>query len=238
MPEPLWKQLVKRILAPVQARELHRRSRCCTSFGEHFDLTQDTTIGSSIRIRAFQAREEIIRLLELIERCRCQRLLEVGTARGGTLYLLCRAAVEDATIVSVDLPRGRFGGGYPFWLEPVLRSFPGPDQNLILIKGDSGDPAIIRKISDSLQGPADFVLIDGDHSYGGVKRDFQNFKPLVREGGLLAFHDIVPGSPDAVGGVPDFWQEVKKTEAETLEIVESWDQGGYGIGVVVKREQP
>jgi hypothetical protein len=39
--------------------------------------------------------------------------LEIGTARGGTLFFLTRLASPHATIVSVDLPGGPFGGGYP-----------------------------------------------------------------------------------------------------------------------------
>ena len=39
-------------------------------------------------------------------------VLEIGTARGGTLYLWTQAATDDAVIVSIDLPGGPFGGAY------------------------------------------------------------------------------------------------------------------------------
>lgn len=35
----------------------------------------------------------------------------------------------------------------------------------------------------------DFVFIDGDHSYNGVKKDLQAYYPLVRPGGLFSGHD-------------------------------------------------
>ena len=35
----------------------------------------------------------------------------------------------------------------------------------------------------------DFVLIDGDHSYEGVKSDFLKIRPYVRSGGVICFHD-------------------------------------------------
>jgi predicted O-methyltransferase YrrM len=38
----------------------------------------------------------------------------------------------------------------------------------------------------------DFLFIDGDHTYEGVKQDFEMYTPLVRKGGLVAMHDIVP----------------------------------------------
>ncbi len=33
------------------------------------------------------------------------------------------------------------------------------------------------------------LLIDADHSYGGVKADFEKWSPLVAPGGLIIFHD-------------------------------------------------
>jgi hypothetical protein len=35
-----------------------------------------------------------------------------------------------------------------------------------------------------------------------------------------------------VGGVPQFWQEVRRQHARSWEFVERWDQGGFGIGVI------
>lgn len=35
----------------------------------------------------------------------------------------------------------------------------------------------------------DFVFIDGDHSYEGVKRDIRLWKPKVKKGGYLIGHD-------------------------------------------------
>ena len=37
----------------------------------------------------------------------------------------------------------------------------------------------------------DFVLIDGDHSYESVKRDFELVKNLIPSGGTIIFHDTV-----------------------------------------------
>jgi predicted O-methyltransferase YrrM len=35
----------------------------------------------------------------------------------------------------------------------------------------------------------DFLFIDGDHTYDAVKRDFENYFPKVKHGGLIFFHD-------------------------------------------------
>lgn len=39
--------------------------------------------------------------------------------------------------------------------------------------------------------PIRFLLIDADHSYEGVKRDFELWSPLVAPGGLIVFHDYL-----------------------------------------------
>jgi predicted O-methyltransferase YrrM len=87
----------------------------------------------------------------------------------------------------------------------------------------------------------DLLFIDGDHSYNGVKKDFTDYSPLVRKGGWIAFHDIIPaGLKDEgvqrggwTGGVPEFWNEVKRT-CEHFEIIENTQQDGSGIGVLVQ----
>jgi predicted O-methyltransferase YrrM len=38
-------------------------------------------------------------------------------------------------------------------------------------------------------GPIAFLLIDADHSYDGVKADFETWAPLVAPGGTIVFHD-------------------------------------------------
>ncbi len=61
---------------------------------------------------AWQVRDELIALGEILALKRPERAVEIGTARGGTLFFLTRLASPRATIVSVDLP----GGGVRGWL--------------------------------------------------------------------------------------------------------------------------
>ena len=41
----------------------------------------------------------------------------------------------------------------------------------------------------SIGKAVDFLLIDGDHSYEGVKRDWENFSGLLNTDAFVAFHD-------------------------------------------------
>lgn len=40
-----------------------------------------------------------------------------------------------------------------------------------------------------IPGEIDFVFIDGDHSYEGVKRDLDTYTPKLKCGGVIALHD-------------------------------------------------
>jgi hypothetical protein len=57
------------------------------------------------------------------------------------------------------------------------------------------------------------------------------YSPLVRKGGLMAFHDICTHSPDQDCGVDQLWREIC-TKHKSWEHVENPDQGMYGIGVL------
>jgi cephalosporin hydroxylase len=183
-----------------------------------------------IRITPMQVRSEIEAFLELLVARAPRVVLEIGTADGGTLFLFTRVADPGALMISVDLPGGPFGGGYASWKAALYRSFARPGQEIHLLRGDSHDPSTAKRVTERLGNePVDLLFIDGDHTYEGVKADFETYSPLVRSGGLIAFHDIVPGSEEAVGGVPRFWDELKRSPGSG-EIVADWNQGGYGIG--------
>lgn len=53
-------------------------------------------------LRAKQVEEEIGQLYKLVASMRAQSVCEIGTYRGGTLYLWCRAAAPAATVISID----------------------------------------------------------------------------------------------------------------------------------------
>jgi hypothetical protein len=63
-----------------------------------------------ITITSWQKKAEIVSLLRFLEQSPPKRIAEIGTATGGTLFMLTQVAAPDATIVSVDLPGGKLGG--------------------------------------------------------------------------------------------------------------------------------
>lgn len=185
-----------------------------------------------VDIKPVQIFDELLNLAKITYKLRPKNILEIGTAKGGTLFVFCRISLPNATIISIDLPGGPFGGGYPIYRTLLYRAFVKPGQRIHLIRADSHDPRTLEKVKEVLKGELlDVLFIDGDHTYEGVKRDFEMYSPLVKRGGIIAFHDIVSGPPENVGGVPKFWNEIKHGY-DYLEIVKDWTQNGYGIGVV------
>ena len=135
-------------------------------------------------------------------------------------------------IISIDLPGGRFGGGYAEWRKPFYESFAIHKQKIHLVRENSHAPATFNMVKKILEGcKLDFLFIDGDHTYNGVKSDFEMYSRLVGGGGIIALHDIVPSPPENVGGVPRFWDEIKHCFNYT-ELVKEQEQGGYGIAVI------
>lgn len=185
-------------------------------------------------IRPMQVPSELAGLIRRIEEKKPKTVLEIGTARGGTLFLLCRFAAEDATIVSVDLPYGRNGGGYPRWKEPHYRRFAQPGQTLELMRANSHASSTVDRVREAVGGAGiDFILIDADHSYDGVKQDYENYRPLLAPGGLIALHDVLPNELDPSIDVDRFWTELERDETvETETIIADPNQGMYGIGLV------
>jgi cephalosporin hydroxylase len=228
------RRTVQPALAPLAVRNLRRSAERAGTIDGALDLVFDYGF-AGIRIAPMQSRQEIRALLELVAAERPRVVLEIGTARGGTLFLWTRVTAPDALLVSVDLPDGDFGGGYPEWRAPLYRAFARDEQRIELLRADSHAEATRDLVREQLGGrDVDFLFIDGDHTYDGVARDFDLYAPLVRPGGLVALHDIVPqGDSEAllVGEVPQFWAELRERH-DVKELVEDWQQGCFGIGVV------
>jgi len=179
-----------------------------------------------------QIRSEYVRLATLVQERKPEVVVEIGTANGGTLVAWCALAQPKAVIVSIDLPGGVHGGGYAYWRSFVYRRFAQPGQSLRLLRADSHLLATRETLQTILPPEGiDFLFIDGDHTYEGVKADFEMYSRLVRRGGLVALHDVCKHPPEMNCHVDKFWQEVQQ-KYKTSVIIENANQGGFGIGVV------
>ena len=184
-------------------------------------------------IAPWQIRSEIQKLVEIVAERRPCTVLEIGTASGGTLFLWTRVVHPEGSIISLDLPAGLFGGGYPEWKIPLYRAFALPGQEIHLLRADSHKPESVEQVKSLLAGRRiDFLFIDGDHTHDGIKQDFELYSPLLASGGVTAFHDIATKEGHENYGVTRFWHEVKQGR-NAIEIVEQPPRGFAGIGVLL-----
>lgn len=187
---------------------------------------------------AFQKVSELGSLISILRRRKLRTVVEIGTFRGGTLWLWCQIATENARVVSIDMPVK--AGIADRRQQAVLRKCAVGTQRLSLIRSDSQQEATRDRLVRSLAGETiDFLFIDGDHNYDAVQRDFELYSPLVRSGGVVAFHDILhhPNFPQIE--VERYWNGVIKKAYHVRELVDLDDERGWGqwggIGVVYIR---
>ena len=185
---------------------------------------------------ATQKITEFASLLRLLKRRKLKSIVEIGTAQGGTLYTWCKIADSDALIISIDLPGGPFGGGCTLNDIKKFRKYKRKNQKLYFLRKDSHKQETKNKLVEILDGrKIDFLFIDGDHRYRGVKKDFQLYSSLVKQNGLIVFHDILyhPKVPECK--VDKFWNEIKR-KYKNVEFIDREDDRGWGqwggIGVI------
>jgi predicted O-methyltransferase YrrM len=103
--------------------------------------------------------------------------------------------------------------------------------------GLSKQVTLVRSYSEDAardwKRPIDLIFIDGDHSYEGVRRDWELFVPYVKAFGVVVFHDTIWDLPPyrdqalTTMGVPRFVDELRQQGYQVLTI----DQD-YGLSLV------
>lgn len=116
-------------------------------------------------------------------------IVEIGAYVGRSSHVLCTTAkLRNCKVISIDPFLPAFDGWHnsdpkSAFTENVLTKF----DNLQLIEGYSQD--VYEQVPN-----CDFLFIDGDHSYEGVKSDMELYLPKLKPGARVAFHDYVGSS--------------------------------------------
>ena len=185
-------------------------------------------------LAAYQVDEEFGRLAEWAMAQQPETVIEIGTASGATLLLWSRIARRH--VISIDLPGGIHGGGYPERKKRLFTEFvrDRAGLRLDLVRASSHDPHTKSHVTALLGGTkADILFIDGDHRLEGVTRDLEMWRDLVRPGGQIILHDILPHPHLESCQVHILWATLKRDYPDaTWEIVAAPDQGWAGIGVL------
>lgn len=181
----------------------------------------------SLELRIPQSLEEITEFCEFIKaRIKNQAtFVEIGSLHGGSLYLISSILPAGSTVISIDLAGGEWGltesdKTLKNVCERIAKDF---GHKVFRYNADSHSPATLEMLESQVD-TIDLLFIDGDHSYEGVKADYEMYgNRFCNDESLIAFHDI---HCEEVG-VKDFWSVLKKNMNDCHEI-----GGDYGIGII------
>jgi len=140
-------------------------------------------------------------LFWLVRSMKAKKVIEIGRYKGGSTLLIAAAINGEGEFWSVDLgdKEARLHGdeGKRKFDEQIANLCHRLGLRVNLIVGDSRTVEVDT-------GEVDLVFIDGDHSYEGVRSDFERFGKRVRIGGAVLFDDafdegIFKSHSDTVG---------------------------------------
>ena len=186
-----------------------------------------------------QSSPEFLGLLDTLQKSDVSSVIEIGSHKGGSLFVWAQLikSGSDPFLCSIDLPGGDFGGGLKAGNDSLFEAFCADGQDLFVVRGDSHSAETVAKLDECLgaEKKVDFLFIDGDHSYKGVKQDFVMYKTFVKSGGLVAFHDICQRDDHPKIEVWKFWDELKQDASNEIWEFVNTDPGHRTIGIGLLR---
>jgi Predicted O-methyltransferase len=141
--------------------------------------------------------------------------VEIGSARGKSACYVGRALKENGSgkLYAID-PHTQTD-----WNDINSVDTYGEIQKNISALKLGNEVEVMREMSTEIARtwtrPIDLLFIDGDHSYAGVKRDWELFSPFVSRFGVVVFHDTIwdlrpdPRYSREDMGVPAFVEELR-----------------------------
>jgi hypothetical protein len=179
-------------------------------------------------LKIWQYPNQFSKYMLLLQQQNISSYIEIGCRWGGTFVLTTEYLKMFNTLtksVAVDI------------IDSPVADYCSLNKETAFIKMNSRDLEFNNYMK---QNKFDLIFIDGDHSYEGVKNDYEISK---NSGKIFVFHDIVNY---VCPGVVSFWNELKSNESETyrfFEFTEQYDevwnnthQKFLGIGVAIKYE--
>lgn len=167
---------------------------------------------------AEQRIDEIIWFYRYCEQLKPKVIVEIGNKEGGNLKILSTHLSKDGLCIGVDWRKD----GIPWKGDDALCP-------VMFVNGDTHKKETLDQVTAILHDrPIDVLFIDGDHSYEGMLADARDYGPLVRNGGIIAVHDIY-----YLRAVADAWRDlpIKGYRYQTAR-----NQSSIGIGFVYKED--
>jgi len=145
-------------------------------------------IFDSVKIE--QTKEDLFWLVNKVEQINPHIIIELGVKWGGTLRFWEQLLRPNDLLIGVDIN--------PETASRISWDWKNSDRDIKIVIGNTNKPETAEIVKQflfdkHLEGfglGADFLYIDACHSFEAVTKDFNNFSPLVRKGGIVGFHDL------------------------------------------------
>jgi len=168
---------------------------------------------------------------DLVRNLKPKIIVELGTWKGTSFFSFCQGIKDckgNTKVLAVDnwegdLHVGKYGTEVFEQVKQIMEKYYS-DVDYELLK-ESFDSAV----SKFLDGSIDILHIDGLHTYGGIKHDFNNWISKVSSSGIVLMHDTEVKKENF--GVYQFWEELKG-RFSTIQFFQS-----YGLGVLFKNSK-
>ncbi len=161
-----------------------------------------------------QDKNEFWPMLEEVSKLEPKNILEIGSSHGGCLIFYDEILDAGGKLISIDCN----GNPDHQWTMDYSRC----TSDMTFISKSSHDAETLSLVESALGGQLlDFLFIDGDHSEAGARQDYEMYSHLVREGGIVGFHDISYDSEIQVGR---FFNTIDKPKRKI--------EFSHGIGLV------
>ena len=163
-------------------------------------------------------------LYGLVRSMRPDVCVEIGSSRGKSACYIAMALKENrrGRLYAIDPHRPNDWAESPYGKDlDTAESFRtnisklGLSEQVIMIRSTSEEAA------RDWQRPIDLIFIDGDHSYTGVKRDWELFAPHVRPFGIVVFHDTMWELPP--------WREYFRADMGVPRLVDELREQGFQV---------
>jgi hypothetical protein len=126
-----------------------------------------------------------------------KRLVEIGVFHGVNTRTFREVMAPDAILLAIDpFPRFFFGVRGLGWARRIAHREVSKCSNGQVIWVETTGQAAIDDARVRPCLPVDFVFIDGDHSWEGIKGDWESWREHITVGGVVCLHDTQnrPGS--------------------------------------------
>ena len=189
---------------------------------------QPFALGPPSPVEVCQLELEFARVLDLYRVKKPARVLEIGTASGGTLYHWLTNAQPGTGVITVDLAEPHYESS-----EHLYDEWTPPGVWCVQVRGSSHDPETVEACK--AHGPFNWLFIDGAHTYEDAVMDWTDYRALCSPGAYVFFHDIAlrrKYEDGSEAGVWQLWRELQADGYWTAELRAQPLVNAYGIGAL------